>query len=129
MASKSNRRGRARRKSAPARPADQPRLRARPAPAPRHTSDIEVTPDAPPDGIGDAFELRVETDVLPDEAELRQRPAGASSALRAARLRAARRPAATITRDYSYVRGELVRIAVLSAVLFGSIGVLTLFWD
>lgn len=56
-------------------------------------------------------------------------PRSASAALRAAKLRATAKPRATATRDYGYVRGELLRIAVLSVILFGGMGILSLFWN
>ena len=48
--------------------------------------------------------------------------------LRAVRAAGAVPASARLTRDYGYVRGELLRIAVLAVVIFSAIGALAVFW-
>ncbi len=121
MASKPNRRGGARRKPVSNRP---PAARPARAPAP-------LDADAASGGLGEGSEAAAVVTVRGDDTGAfgAAPPRSASAALRAAKLRATAKPRATVARDYGYVRGELLRIAVLSAILFGGMGILSLFWN
>lgn len=90
-------------RGAPKRPAPRVRATARP-PRPAEGAVVAGEPVAVPEASGG---LRV----------VRRQAA------------AARPRSAAITRDYGYVRGELLRIGVLAGGIFAAIGVLTLFWD